>query len=167
MLLCADFFLPLHRHSILLIMSSFIIANRECVFPSVSYATLHLYQPTCSTWELAWPSGNTSLNIMLCTSLDLAFQVGAIAKPAVCVSDDVNQRFIYLVELLSAYWLEYFEFWLRQFFFGKYLVCCPYNVALRKRLQEIDEIERDGQVAEYVIARKMDNLKAGRGAVLD
>lgn len=147
-------------------MANYIIAGRECVFPSISFAALDLYKPNCSTYYLAWQPKETALNVHICTSFDLAYKIGAILQPAKCMSDDVNARMIYLLQGVSQHWLGTIEFWFRALNVP-YLSMCPYQVALRKRLQEVDELEKDSQVAEFVISRKMENLKRGGGAVLD
>lgn len=140
-------------------MANYIIAGRECVFPSIGFAALDLYKPNCSTHYLAWEAKNTALNIMVCTAFDLALQIGAILQPATCMSDDINKRMVYLLQGVSQSWLESVEWYFRALGI-RYLSICPYNVALRKRLQEVDELERDSNVAEFMIAQKMRELSA-------
>lgn len=135
-------------------MANFLIANRECVFPSVSYAALQLYQPTTKTHYIAWQGGNTPLNILCACAFDLAYQVGAITKQARCMSDDVNARLIYLLEGVSTSWLDTIEWYFRATR-TPYLSCVPYDVALRKRLQEVDEIEKECEIAEFMIGGKI------------
>lgn len=147
-------------------MANYIISSRECVFPSVSYAALELYKPNASTHYLAWRGGVVGLNVLVCSAFDLAYQVGAITAPAQCMSENVNERLIYLLQGVNQSWLETITWYFRALNVP-YLSCNPYNVALRKRLQEVDELERDGQAAEFVMARKCENARNGKGFILD
>lgn len=139
-------------------MATFMIANRECLFPSISYAALELYKPTCSTYYLAWKAGNTSVNILAATAFDVGYTIGAITRPAQCMSDNVNERLIYLFEQPSQTWLDHVEWFIRVVGLP-YVSMCPYNVALRKKLLEVDEQDKRNELLTYLNGCKLRALQ--------
>lgn len=120
-------------------MSTYNINGHDCTFPSVPFGELQKYQPTPSTFILAWAAPRDAVHQMAITLLlDSAYLLGGLQRPPYLI-ETTEKRTIYLLEQPNRQLLEeHVCMWLG-YLSVAYTYACPYTIALKAELQQGDD----------------------------